>query len=188
MAEGTPGYDAFTSSYWSLLQGSVNPYCIFKPENGFDVSVVVLIARLTSCPFAAKSGGHAAFAGASSIEGGITISLELMKAVKLSSDQKVASVEPGNVWGKVYQDLSDTDVTVIGGRVFNIGAGGLTLGGGISFFSNIYGWACDNVNSYDVVTASGVIINVSATQFPDLYWALRGGGSDSIICEQPNQH
>jgi FAD/FMN-containing dehydrogenase len=73
---------------------------------------------LTTCPFAAKSGGHAAFAGASSIEGGITISFELMKAVKLSSDQKIASVEPGNTWGKVYQDLSSTAVTVIGGRVF----------------------------------------------------------------------
>lgn len=54
----------------------------------------------------------------------------------------------------------------------------MTTGGGISFFSSIYGWACDNVASYDVVTASGTIVNASPTQFPDLYWALRGGGNN----------
>lgn len=55
---------------------------------------------------------------------------------------------------------------------------GLILGGGISFFSNKHGWACDNVASYEVVTASGKIINVSYTSYPDLYWALRGGGNN----------
>jgi hypothetical protein len=55
---------------------------------------------------------------------------------------------------------------------------GLILGGGISFFSNKHGWACDNVESYEVVTASGKIINVSYTSYPDLYWALRGGGNN----------
>ena len=101
-----------------------------------------------------------------------------MQAVKLSSDHKIAAVEPGNRWGKVYRDLDSTDVTVIGGRVANIGTGGLTTGGGISFFSSQVGWACDNVASYDVVTASGIIVRASPTQYPDLYWALRGGGSE----------
>jgi FAD/FMN-containing dehydrogenase len=54
----------------------------------------------------------------------------------------------------------------------------LTTGGGISFFSAIYGWACDNVASYDVVTASGTIVTASPTQYSDLYWALRGGGNN----------
>jgi FAD/FMN-containing dehydrogenase len=40
------------------------------------------------------------------------------------------------------------------------------------------GWACDNVASYDVVTASGIIVNASPTSYPDLYWALRGGGNN----------
>jgi FAD/FMN-containing dehydrogenase len=56
--------------------------------------------------------------------------------------------------------------------------GGLTLGGGISDLTNAYGLACDNVASFEVVTASGIIINVSHETFPDLYWALRGGGNN----------
>jgi hypothetical protein len=35
-----------------------------------------------------------------------------------------------------------------------------------------------NVASYEVVTASGMILNVTSTSFPDLYWALRGGGNN----------
>jgi FAD/FMN-containing dehydrogenase len=38
---------------------------------------------------------------------------------------------------------------------------------------------CDNVASYEVVTASGIIIiTASPTSYPDLYWALRGGDSN----------
>lgn len=59
-----------------------------------------------------------------------------------------------------------------------VGVPGLVLGGGISFFSNKYGWACDNVASYEVVTASGLVVTASPTEFPDLYWALRGGGNN----------
>lgn len=58
-----------------------------------------------------------------------------------------------------------------------MGVGGLTLGGGISHHTNEYGLACDNVASYDLVTASGKIINVSQHSYADLYWALRGGGN-----------
>jgi FAD/FMN-containing dehydrogenase len=59
-----------------------------------------------------------------------------------------------------------------------IGVSGLLLGGGISYFANKMGWACDNVVSYEVVTASGIIVTASPTQYSDLYWALRGGGNN----------
>ena len=38
--------------------------------------------------------------------------------------------------------------------------------------------SCDNVESYTVVTASGDIVRASATEHPDLYWGLRGGGGN----------
>ncbi|PNP83860.1 hypothetical protein FNYG_02548 [Fusarium nygamai] len=90
----------FTTSYWSSNQAEVNPYCIFIPQRLSQVSVTVLLARLAQCPFAAKSGGHAAFAGASSVEGCITISFANLKDVSLSKDKKIASIEPGNTWGQ----------------------------------------------------------------------------------------
>ena len=123
-------------AYWSAVQSDVHPYCIFKPAAPEAVSVLVLLSRFTQCPFAVKSGGHAAFAGASSIEGGITVSFENLRSVTLSDDKKVAYVQPGNTWGTVYSALEKDDVAVIGGRVENIGVGGLTTGGKAQFESS----------------------------------------------------
>lgn len=114
------------------------------------MSLAVLTSRVTQCKFAVKSGGHAAFAGASNIEGGVTIDLRNLNQINVSADKKQTAVGAGNVWYDVFTKLTPMGLTVIGGRVSAIGVGGLTLGGGISFFSNRYGWACDNVNNYQV--------------------------------------
>lgn len=177
LSSGSAAYDAFTNGYWSTQTASVNPYCVFKPAKAIDVSTVVLLSRLTQCPFAVKGGGHTGFPGASSIEGGITVSLEDMDEVTLSRDKKTADIGPGNRWGAVYTKLAGQNLTVVGGRASDVGLG-LVLGGGVSHHSNIYGFACDNVASFEVVTASGVVLKVTPTQFPDLYWALRGGGNN----------
>jgi hypothetical protein len=171
-------YDAVINYFWSAQQQEPKPYCIFKPEKAVDVSTLVLLSRLTQCPFAVRSGGHAAFSGASSIDGGVTVTFEKMKQITLSEDKKIAAVEPGNLWYDIYTNLQNDNLAVVGGRVSAIGVGGLTTGGGISYFANQYGWACDNVASFEVVTASGLIVTASPTSFPDLFWALRGGGNN----------
>ncbi|KAM0324373.1 hypothetical protein ACHAQA_008154 [Verticillium albo-atrum] len=178
LSRGDAPYNSFTGAYWSENQGEVDPYCIFKPATPSAVSVLVLLSRLTQCPFAVKSGGHAAFAGASNIEGGITVSLEKINHVTVSSDKKLAQIGPGNQWADVYRKLLPSDLTVSGGRVSSVGVGGLSLGGGISFFSNLHGWACDNIVSYEVVSATGIILTATAKQNPNLFWALRGGGNN----------
>ena len=91
--------------------------------------MALLLSRLTQCPFAVKSGGHAAFAGSSNIEGGITINFAKMNEIKLSSNKNIVSLGPGNTWFDVYVALEPETLTVIGGRVAAIGVGGLTLGG-----------------------------------------------------------
>ncbi|KAF2092083.1 FAD-binding domain-containing protein [Saccharata proteae CBS 121410] len=161
--QNSTAYKQREAAFWSQQQADVHPYCIFQPAESKEVAITVLLSRLTQCPFAVKSGGHAAFAGASNIQGGITVDLKLMNQIELSDDKTVAKVGPGNTWLDVYSRLERDNVTVIGGR-------------GISFFSGLHGWACDNVENYELVTAAGAIINVSQRTHPDLYWALRGGG------------
>jgi FAD/FMN-containing dehydrogenase len=137
-----------------------------------------LTVQVTQCQFAVKSGGHAAFTGASNINGGLTIDLMKLNEVVVSEDKTQTAVGPGNTWFDVYTKLEVMGLSVIGGRVSGIGVGGLTLGGGISFFSGRYGWACDNVNTYEVVFADGSIQEVTYATYPDLYFALRGGGNN----------
>jgi FAD/FMN-containing dehydrogenase len=60
----------------------------------------------------------------------------------------------------------------------------ISLAGGISFFSGQHGLTCDNIVNYEIVVASGEILNVNATTNPDLFWALRGGGGNFGIVTQ----
>ena len=50
------------------------------------------------------------------------------------------------------------------------------LGGGVSYFANKRGWAADHVINYEIVTADGRVLNVNRKSYPDLFWALKGGG------------
>ncbi len=146
------------SFFWSAQQASQKPACFALPKSAADVSRLVLLAQEHQCRFAVKSGGHAAFVGASNIQDGITIDLQLLNGLEVSDDQAITMV--------------------VGGRDAEIGVGGLTLGGGISWFSGRRGWALDGVKNYEVVVASGEILDVNLESYPDLYWALRGGGNN----------
>ncbi|KAH8645390.1 hypothetical protein BGZ60DRAFT_425003 [Tricladium varicosporioides] len=175
---GTAGYTSIP--YWSVQQSEVMPACRVDASSTGTISGVVKISRLTNCAFNVKSGGHAAFAGGSNIQNGILVNLAPLNQISLSEDRTTASVGPGNTWYDVYRVLDGKNVSVVGGREAGVGVGGLTLGGGISYFSGRYGWACDNVKNYEVVLANGSIVDVSLTSHSDLYFALRGGGGSNF--------
>ncbi|KAF9895145.1 hypothetical protein FE257_000047 [Aspergillus nanangensis] len=63
---------------------------------------------------------------------------------------------------------------VPGGRSASVGVGGYPLGGGNSFFAARVGLNCDSVRTYEVVLATGEILEVSRDSYPGLFRALRG--------------
>ncbi|KAL9124410.1 MAG: hypothetical protein Q9217_006252, partial [Psora testacea] len=94
------------------------------------------------------------------------------------STPNILSAGGGATWGDVYQKLDSTGLISIGGRGTSLGVGGLTTGGGISFYLGQRGFACDNVVNMEVVLADGSIVNANTLQRPDLFRALKGGSNN----------
>lgn len=63
---------------------------------------------------------------------------------------------------------------------------GATLGGGIGPLQGLHGLIIDALESVRLVTAAGDLITVSATENPDLFWALRGAGANFGIITSAN--
>ncbi|RAH80341.1 FAD-binding domain-containing protein [Aspergillus japonicus CBS 114.51] len=79
-----------------------------------------------------------------------------------------------------------TNLGVCGARSSKGGIGGLALSGGLSFFSSREGLISDNVFNYEIVLASGAIVQANATDNPSLWKALRGGGTNFGIVTRFN--
>ncbi|KAK3326001.1 hypothetical protein B0H66DRAFT_637348 [Apodospora peruviana] len=172
---------ALENTYWSTRQSALGPACFVTPKTTAHVSNTLKILTSLRQPFSVKGGGHAAFPGASNSDAnGVTIDLFRLTTLSISSDRKTVSVGPGNRWINVSTALDEAGLAVVGGRVADVGVGGLILGGGISYFSGARGWACDNVRNYEVVLSSGKVVNASPSTNPDLYWALRGGAGTNF--------
>lgn len=107
-----------------------NPSCIVSPSSADEVSKILKIVNFFQTKFAVRSGGHSPSPGWSSIdEAGILIDLRKLNQVTVSADQKIASLGPGGRWGDIFAALDPYGVSVIGGRIPQVGVGGLMLGG-----------------------------------------------------------
>jgi hypothetical protein len=87
-------------------------------------------------------GRHTPHAGSANIGGGVTIDLQSLNDVTVSSDQKIVSLGPGNRWGNVYPKLDALGLAMVGGRVSTVGVGGLVTGGAYQISSL---WAHSNI-------------------------------------------
>ncbi|KAH7322479.1 hypothetical protein B0I35DRAFT_449923 [Stachybotrys elegans] len=170
--------------YVSLSQGNWSPTtwkrpsCIAVPETSEQMATIVKIAVQAKAPFAIRSGGHSPNPGDANIDNGILISTTNLSQIDFEDRTKVVSVGPGAIWGDVYTALEAFNMSMVGGRVPSVGVGGLTLGGGLSYLSDQWGMVCDNVLAYEVVLSNGTIVEATATEHSDLFWALKGGSSN----------
>lgn len=178
---GSTGYNASLASYFSPQASALHPLCFVTPQTVDDVSSVV--KSLTkpsngSCSFAVRGGGHMWIPGASNSAGGVTVDLRGLNSIELSADKSSVSVGIGASWDAVYNKLDPLSLSVAGGRVAGVGVGGLTLGGGLSYFGPRQGWTCNQATSFEVVLADGSVVTASSEQNRDLWKGLRGGSNN----------
>ena len=89
-----------------------------------------------------------------------------------------ATVGPGCLLQDVDRATQEYGLATVLGFVSETGVAGLTLGGGFGYLARRFGWAVDNLEEVEVVTADGSIRTANGTANPELFWALRGGGGN----------
>jgi FAD/FMN-containing dehydrogenase len=153
------------------------PALIARCLNPDDVAAAVRFARDQGLPLSVKGGGHGV-AGKAIRENGLVIDLSLMNGLQVDPDRRTARVEGGVTWGSLDAATQDHGLATTGGVIPSTGIAGLTLGGGLGFLMRRFGLACDNLISAQVVTAGGEVLTASEEENPDLFWGLRGAGTN----------
>jgi hypothetical protein len=151
------------------------PGLILRPRTVDDVVIAVTVARENGLELAVRGGGHSV-SGRAMSHGGITVDLRHLRQVKVDVENKLAHVSGGCLLGDVDAATGPHGMIVPAGIMSETGVAGLSLGGGIGWFSRKHGLTCDNFVSLEVVLAGGEVVEASATSHPDLFWALKGGG------------
>ena len=154
------------------------PYCVFKPTSAKTLGDGLKIITSAKSNFAVRSGGHMPVPFANGIEDGVLISMSGFNRNKMTQNNNIVQVGPGQTWNDVYSYTSPFDKGVAGGRFSPVGVGGLLLGGGLSYFSSQVGWSANTVKNYQVVLADGSVVEASRKERSDLWWALKGGSNN----------
>jgi FAD/FMN-containing dehydrogenase len=174
---GGAGY-ADARKPWNARFDDVLPRAVAQPLDTADVEAIVRWAVAHDVRLGVRSGGHS-YAGLSSTTG-LLVDLSRLSTVTLGADGR-AAVGAGATLGSVYARLwTAGQRTIPAGSCPTVGVAGLSLGGGHGFVARAFGLACDSLRAVRIVTADGQAHDVSAASRPNLFWALRGGGTGSF--------
>jgi FAD/FMN-containing dehydrogenase len=176
LLRGAEGYD----NARRILNPSFDKYpaLIVQPTGTADVRTAVDFARENNgLLLAVKCGGHSA-SGQSTCDRGMQIDLSLFRDVRVDPTARRAWVTGGSLLGQVDHEAQAYDLVTPMGTVSHTGVGGLVTGGGFGRVARRFGLSIDNLVSVNVVTADGQFRRASATENPDLFWGVRGGGGN----------
>ncbi len=168
-------YDASRTVWNGMIEKypAVIVYC----SDVADVVSAVQFARDYHLLVAVRGGGHS-ISGSSVCDGGMVIDLSRMKGIWIDPGQQTAWAQAGLTLSEFVQATQTYGLATTTGTVGGTGLAGLTLGGGLGWFMGKYGLTIDNLLAVDLVTADGQLLKASASEHPDLFWGVRGGGGN----------
>jgi FAD/FMN-containing dehydrogenase len=173
----SPDYALSVRSYNPVFDRA-HPAALAYCASAADVALAIQFAERHSLDLSVRSGGHCY--GGWSTGSGLVIDVSPMNQVDYDPGTGIARVGSGTRLIDLYASLAPHEVAVPGGSCPSVGIAGLALGGGFGVLGRKFGLTCDNIESAEVVLASGETLTCDAEHHPDLFWALRGGGGGSF--------
>jgi FAD/FMN-containing dehydrogenase len=175
IAPGHPEYEHRRRVWNGMIDK--RPAVIARCADAADVAAAVRFATERELPLAIRGGGHNV-AGTALADDGLVIDLSALRGVRLDPSGRTVHVQGGATWADVDDVTTPLGLATPGGVVSETGVAGLALSGGVSHQRRRDGMTVDNLVSAEVVLADGRRVRASASEHPDLHWALRGGGGN----------
>jgi FAD/FMN-containing dehydrogenase len=173
-----PGDDGWAEarSVWNRLVDP-QPAAILQAASPDDVAAGIGAAKRHQLPLAVRGAGRN-LAGDATVEGGLVIDLGRMHDVGVNPGTRIVTVEGGATLGDLDRGTVGYQTAVPAGTASGTGVGGLAVAGGIGWLTRAYGLSIDNLLDVYLVTASGEHVHASQQDHHDLFWGMRGAGSN----------
>lgn len=178
VAQGSPGYEDARRA-WNLAADQ-RPAVVVLAESAADVGDAVRFARSHGMRVAPQSTGHGAMA-LEPLDGQLLLKLSRMRRVDVDPTRRKLRVEAGAQWQDVTVPADEHGLAALAGSSPNVGVIGYTLGGGLGWLARRYGLAANSVTAVELVTADGRLARIDADHEPELFWAVRGGGTVGVV-------
>lgn len=157
----------------------------------------VQYAAQNDVPFLATAGGHGYSGSLGALHNGIELDMGYFNSVSVDASTNLltigGSVRFSDLMGPCYsagkairklphnyttphQIISIILLLTAVGACSCVGMSGASLGGGIGFYSGMYGAISDSLASVDMVIANGTLITASEHENKELFWAIKGAG------------
>ena len=179
-AKDVPVYFPTTSGFAHLAEPSnlrltYVPAVVVLPATIQHISDALICAGTYHVKVQAKSGGHsyASFSSGGQT-GSMIVDLASFQTVEVDSSG-VAEIVGGIRLGDMALAIYNGSESALPHRTCpGIGIGGHATHGGFGYTSRQWGLTLDTILGLDVVIANGTSIHVTADDYPDLWYALRG--------------
>ncbi|KAG8525241.1 uncharacterized protein KY384_008885 [Bacidia gigantensis] len=193
----TEDYDQLLRRWNEAFTEQANIVALVESEQ--DVSECIKFAKEHDIDIAVAGGRHS-YHGSSSTTGMVIGEIkqpqnstrcaddcqDLRKLNKVTIDKASKTVTGGGgcVAGDLEKPAEAEGLSVVFGAINETGIGGLTTGGGAGWLTGRHGLTIDNLLAARVVLANGELVIASEQENEDLFWGIRGGGSNFGICTE----
>jgi FAD/FMN-containing dehydrogenase len=178
---GDPAYD-MARAPWNLMV-SDHPAAVAYPAFPDEVADVVRAASAAGLAVAAQGTGHGAPPLEGRLDDAVLLRTSAMNEMRIDVENRIARVGAGALWGDLAEAAGVHGLASLHPSSPDVGVVGYSIGGGIGWYARRLGLQCNAVTAAELVLADGTFVRATAEDDPDLFWAIRGGGTPlGVVC------